>query len=134
MAYCVDNMIGIRLSGVFGGKTDMGDLKARIARIVVEMNDGDTPPDIEEDPSHCLSGELVAHKGSYAVIAGVFNYWIYDHVAKFAARLSDEFGTEVMLMSWDEECNEVQCNVFLAGKPLFEVAENPIGRKLRRVC
>lgn len=134
MGYYISNMIGIRLSGVFGGKTDMDDLKSRVAKIVAEMKAGDNPPDIGDDPSHCMSQELEAHKGSYAVIAGVFNYWNYESVSAFAARLSKEFGTEVMLMSWDEERDAVQCNVFLDGVPLFEVAENPIGRTLRRVC
>lgn len=133
MGYYVSNMIGIRLGGIFSGKTDMEDLKTRIGKIVTEMKDGDSPPDIAEDPSRCLSQELEAHKGSYAVLAGVFNYWRYESAAKFAARLSQEFGTEVMLMSWDEQQDEVQCNVFLNGLVLFEVEENPIGRVLRRV-
>ena len=134
MGYYVSNMIGIRLGGVFGGKMDMDDLKSRVAKIVVEMKEGDNPPDIGDDPSHCMSQELEAHKGSYAVIAGVFNYWVYESASAFAARLSKEFGTEVMLMSWDEERDTVQCNVFRDGSQLCDVAENPIGRVLRRVC
>lgn len=134
MGYYISNMIGIRLGGVFSGKTDMQDTKDRVAKIIAEMKDGDTPPDIADDPSHCMSGELTAHKGSYTVIAGVFNYWGYDSASKFAARLSEEFCTNVMLMSWDEERDEVQCNVFLAVKPIFEINENPIGNILRRVC
>ena len=81
-----------------------------------------------------MSGELTAHKGSYTVIAGVFNYWGFDSASKFASRLSEEFGTNVMLMSWDEELDKVQCNVFLAGESIFEINEDPIGNILRRVC
>lgn len=134
MGYYISNIIGIRLGGVFGGKTDMDDLKSRVAKIVVEMKEGDDPPDMGDDPSHCMSQELEAHKGSYAVIAGVFNYWGYESASAFAARLSKEFGTEVMLMSWDEERDTVQCNVFLDESPLFEVAETRLERCLRRMC
>lgn len=134
MGYYISNMIGVRLSGVFGGKTDMDNLKTRVVKIIAEMKAGDNAPDIKDDPSHCMSQELEAHKGSYMVIAGVFNHWGYERAAPFAAALSKEFGTEVMLMSWDEEQSTVQCNIFLGGVPLFEVAENPIGRVLRRVC
>lgn len=133
MGNYISNMIGIRLGGVYGGKTDMDNLKSRVAKIVAEMKAGDNPPDIGDDPGHCMSQELEAHKGSYAVIAGVFNYWSYESVSVFAARLSKEFGTEVMLMSWDEERDAVQCNVFIDGVPLLEVAEPLIGRKLRLV-
>jgi hypothetical protein len=133
MGYYISNMIGIRLGGVFSGETDMQDVKLRIGKIISSMKDND-PPDIDDDPSHCMSHELTAHKGSYTVIAGVFNYWNYKSVSKFAAKLSEEFGTNVMVMSWDEERDEVQCNVFLAGKPIFEINENPIGNILRRVC
>ena len=133
MSYCISNMIGIRLGGVFSGNTDMDDLKSRVVKIITKMKAGNNAPDIADDPSHCMSQELVAHKGSYAVIAGVFNYWQYECVAPFAAALSKEFNTEVMLMSWDEEQDMVQCNVFMDGVSLFEVAENPIGRVLRRI-
>lgn len=80
------------------------------------------------------SGELESHKGSYVVIAGVFNHWQFDSVSVFAKELSKEFGTEVMLMSWDEEINEVHCQIYLDGNALFEVSENPIGAVLRRIC
>lgn len=134
MGYYVSHMIGIRLGGVFGGTADMDDLKSRVAKVVVEMKLGDDPsPDIADDPSHCMSQELVAHKGSYAVIAGVFNYWSHDSASAFAARLSKEFGTEVMLMSWDEEKDTVECDVFLDGKSLREVVESPFNRTLRRL-
>ena len=145
MGYYVSTMIGIRLGGVFSNKTDMDDLKNRIAKIIREMDaEAEAAPygpvaspdlgDKNGDPSHCLSRELTAHKGSYAVIAGVFNYWSHNKSFPFAAQLSKEFGTEVMIMAWDEEINEVQCQIFLDGKPLFEVLENPIGQILRRIC
>ena len=133
MGYYVSNMIGIRTGGVFSGNTDMDDLKSRVAKIIAEMRETNFNPDIDDDPSHCMSHELEAHKGSYVVIAGVFNYWTFDRSSEFARRLSSEFGTEVMHMCWNEENNEVQCQVFLDGHSLFEVAENSIGRILRRV-
>ena len=133
MGYYVSNMIGIRTGGVFSGKTDMDDLKTRVAKVIARMRDTDDDPPIGDDPSHCMSGELEARKGTYVVIAGVFNYWRFDWAQEFSRQLSAEFGTEVMHMAWDEERDEVQCQVFLAGKPLFEVHENPIGAILRRV-
>ena len=133
MSHCVSNMIGIRTGGVFSPDVDIEDMKGRIANIVAEMRDGYYWTDIEDDP-HCISGELAAHKGGYVVIAGVFNYWIFNRSSEFSRRLSKEFSTEVMHMCWDETNNTVQCQVFLNGHPLFEVAENPVGRILRRVA
>jgi hypothetical protein len=134
MGYYVSTMIGIRAGGVFSGKTDTEDMKQRVAKVIKEMRDTDNDPDIEDDPSHCMSVELEAHKGSYVVLAGVFNYWTFDRSSEFAKKLSGEFGTEIMIMSWDEENDTVQCQVYFRGKPLFEVNENPIGLILRRVC
>jgi len=101
-----------------------------------EQLDAAKPPDLGDksgNSRHCMSRELVAHKGSYVVLAGVFNHWKYPNVCEFAKRLSKEFGTEILVMSWDEEANTIQVNIFLAGKPLFEVCENPIGQIIRRV-
>jgi len=87
-----------------------------------------------DDPKACMSRELMGHKGSYVVLAGVFKGWEYVKAQIFAGRLSKEFGTEVLIMSWDESSNKVQCNIFLDGDPLLELCENPIGRVLRRIC
>lgn len=133
MSYHVSNMFGIRTGGVFSGNTDIDDLKKRVTKIIAEMRETEFNPDIADDPSHCMSSELKAHKGSYVVIAGVFNYWAFDRSSEFAKRLSKEFGREVMHMCWDEVNNQVQCQVYLDGRSLFEFAENPIERILRRV-
>lgn len=133
MGYYVSHMFGIRTGGVFGGATDMADLRARVSRIATEMKDTEDATNIYAPDPHCISQELEAHKGAYVVIAGVFNYWMPERAQKFAARLSQEFGTEVMHMAWDEERNDVRCQIFLDGKPLFDVSENPIGQILRRV-
>ena|SRR5690554_5751115 len=133
MGYYVDNLIGIKCGGVFSGEIDHNDLKNRIAKIIKEMRDTDYNPPIADDPSHCLSRELTGGKGSYVTIAGVFNYWGFESASEFCKKLSSEFGTEIMLMSWDEQTNRVQCQIFLDGKPLFEVNENPIGAVIRRV-
>lgn len=136
MGYYVSNMFGIRCQGVFGGRTDTDDVKKRIAAIVLSMRGTEHDPDLgdkEGDISHCMSQELEAHKGTYIVLAGVFNYWTYKSSSEFAKRLSAEFGTEVMHMCWDEERDEVQCNIWLAGKELLEVNEHPVGQILRRI-
>lgn len=141
MGYYVSNMIGIRTGGVFAGPTDMDSLKTIIQKVILEMRaEGSTTwsePDLGDkdgDPSHCMSHELVAHKGSYVVLAGVFNYWGFDSSSEFVKRLSAAVGgAEIMHMCWDEQKNTVQCQIWLAGKPLFEVHEDPIGNIIRRV-
>lgn len=133
MGYYVSNMIGIRLGGVFSGDADMADLTTRVLAIA-KKHDADVYPRDDGSLPYCLSRELVAMKGGMAVIAGVFNGWTFDRVAPFAAALSEEFGTEVLLMSFDEEKETTQCQVYLAGKAIHEVNfESPIGRVLRRV-
>lgn len=126
MGHNNSNMIGIRSGGVFSGGTDMKEAKAKINKIILE-----TGNDYDVNLDNCMSRELTAHKGSYIIIAGVFNYWGFDRASKFCLRLSVEFGSEVMLMSWDEATNEIRCQIFLDGKPLFQVSENSIGRVLR---
>ncbi len=136
MSYCVSNMIGIRTGGVFSGKTGINDVKNRISKIILDMRNAGEWPDLGDkrgNISHCMSKELVAHKGSYIVIAGVFNYWDYPEAEKFVKKLSNEFQTKVMFMSWDEETNYIWCNIYLAGKPIFEILENPICKIIRRV-
>ena len=133
MGYYVSTMIGIRTGGVFSGDTDMDDLKRRVMSVIKGMRETDDDPDIEDDPSHCMSPELVAHKGSYVVIAGVFNSWRFVRSCVFAEKLSQELCTEVMIMCWDEQTDDVQCQVFLDGRPLHETRENPTRRIIRRV-
>lgn len=135
MGYYVSNMIGIRTGGVFSGDTDMLALTARIDRVRKEVIAAN--PNLEKPSENvgggALSSELIGNKGSYVVIAGVFNYWTYPASSLFAQALSKEFGTDVMHMCWNEQLDEIQCQVWLDGRPLFEVNENPIGRILRRV-
>lgn len=136
MGYYVSNMFGIRCGGVFSESVDREDMRRRIAKIVLSMRDGEFPPDLGDehgDPNHCMSAGLESHKGEYVVLAGVFNYWTYQSSSEFAKRLSEEFVSEVMHMCWDEENNTLQCQVWLAGQPCFEINEHPVGRILRRV-
>ena len=133
MSHCVSNLIGIRTGGVFSGPTDMKDLKAKISALIEDMDESAHPADLQRDPFQAMSHELSGTKGTYVVLAGVFNYWFFEHSSEFSRRLSEVCGVEVMHMSWDEEKDTVQCQVFLAGQPLFEVAENPIGRIVRRI-
>jgi len=136
MGYYISHMIGIRTGGVFSGSTDTKDMKERIKKITLEMRGTDDDPDLggeDGDPSRCMSQELIAHKGSYVVFAGVFNYWNFETASVFVKRLSEEFGTEIMHMAWDEQLNHIQCQIWLTGEPLFEVSENPIGQILRRI-
>jgi len=132
MGYYVTNIIAIRTGGVMSGSTDVKDMNSRISKIIKLMKNGDYPPDIS-DIDYCISKELRGHKGSYVVIAGVFNYWTFESSSVFTKKLSKEFGTEVVHICWDEMKDEVQCNIFLDGKPLFEVNENPLGQILRRL-
>ena len=131
MAYPISTMIGIRTGGVFSGSVDLDDLKKRILNVVKELN--------KEEDALCsvydgnISAELHGHKGSYVIIAGVFNYWDYNATSNFAKILSKELGTEVMVMTWDEQTDEIQCNVFLGGKSLSDVNENPISKIIRRI-
>lgn len=126
MGHNNSNMIGIRSGGVFSGGADMKEAKAKINKIILE-----TGNEYVLNLDGCMSRELTSRKGSYIVIAGIFNYWGFDRASEFCLRLSVEFGSEVMLMSWDEVINEIRCQIFLDGKPLFQVSENPIGRMLR---
>ena len=132
MGYYVSHMIGIRTGGILGGDIDQTDLQQRIAKIKAKF-DSCCPHIAESGKVGCLAPQLDGHKGTYAVIAGVFNYWTWDEASEFSRALSAEFGTQVMHMCWDEEINEVQTQIWLDGRPLFEVAENPIGRVVRRI-
>ena len=135
MEYYVSTMIGVRSDGVFSGNADMEDFTQRATQVALRTKEENPEFGIStKDITHCMSKELVAMKGGYIVFAGVFNYWTYDISQLFAKNLSKEFVTEVMIMSWDEERDKVQCNVFLDGRPLFEIKENPISQVLRRVC
>ena len=144
MGYYVSNIIGIRTGGVFSGETDVEDVKNRIRKIVLKMREESEKegseifdPDLgwkDGDPSHCMcEKELVGSKGSYIVLAGVFNYWSFKAAEQFAKRLSEEFGTHVMLMSWDEEQDVIKSDVYLEGKSIRENNEDPISSALRRV-
>ncbi len=144
MGYYVSNIIGIRTGGVFSGETDVEDVKNRIREIVLKMREESEKggseifdPDLgwkDGDPSHCMCDkELVGSKGSYVVLAGVFNYWTFNKVEQFAKRISEEFGTHVMLMSWDEEHDVIKSNVYLGGKSIREINEDPISNIFRRL-
>jgi hypothetical protein len=136
MGYYVSNLIGIRTGGVFSEPADVDDMRQRITAIVLSMRGTDhDPPFAGEpgDPSHCMSRELVASKGGYVVIAGVFNYWTYEKSSVFAQRLSQEFGTDVMHMCWNEETDQVRCQLWVAGRSVLDAVEDPVGKILRRV-
>ena len=135
MGYYVSNMIGVRTGGVFSGDTIMDDFKQRVVALLKQLRSEENKDwsDVQDDMSSAITPELHAGKGSYIVIAGVFNYWTYDKSSEFAKRLSKEFGTEVMHMCWNEENDHVQCQIWLDGKALFEVPEDSIGKILRRV-
>jgi hypothetical protein len=140
MGAYMSHMIGIRIGGVLSDKPNMDFVKKRILKVIDEMKSKEEEtnlfaPDIDdkEDLNWHISPPLTGHKGEYVVIAGVFNYWSLESASAFAQRLSEEFGTEVMQMSWNEQNNRVECDIFLNGASLFEVSENPAGRILRRV-
>lgn len=136
MGYYVSNLFGIRMGGVFSVDADMDEVRRRVQSLVLSMRDDiDHNPPLggeDGDPSHCMSGELVGSKGGFVVIAGTFNYWSFDRSTEFARRLSEVFETEVMHMCWDQETDDVQCQMYLAGRPMLEASEDPVGRVLRR--
>ncbi len=134
MGYYISHLIGIRTGGVFSEESDMDGLKKQVSSVIESLRQTDNDVDMADDPSHCMSKELQAHKGNYVVLAGVFNYWHFEQAEEFCKRLSVELKVEVMHMAWDEEENEVQCQIWLDGEPLFEISENPIGRILRRLA
>jgi len=135
MSYYVSNIIGIRTGGVMSGPVAIGKLRRRVGKVIMEMRrEGIGPPvgDAKGNPSHCMSRELVASKGSYVVLAGVFNYWSYGQSSVFAKRLSSELGCEIVHVCWDEQSGHLRCQVWLDGRPLKDVCENSIGRIMRR--
>jgi len=129
MAYPISTMIGIRTGGVISGDIDLDDLKERILTVVERINEEDSLCNVYD---YNVSAELHGSKGSYVVIAGVFNYWHYDATSNLAKILSKEFETEVMVMTWDEQNNDMQCNVFFAGEPISMINEPTISKILRR--
>ncbi|KKN79636.1 hypothetical protein LCGC14_0338400 [marine sediment metagenome] len=133
MGYYVSHLIGIRTGGVFSGGADVEDVRARIRKVSIET--GNAAEQIfEEDRIGWSTKELDGPKGSYFVLAGVFNYWTWGEASKFSRALSKEFQSEVMHMCWDEQRNEVNCQIFLAGESLFDVDEHPLSQILRRIC
>jgi len=133
VSYPISTMIGIRTGGVYYKGSDMNYLKRLIVNVINKMEKDDVPCDISEQTlGGCMSTEQVAPKGSYVTIAGVFNSWNYEHSSEFGKRLSKELGTEIMVMSWDENTNKIKCGVFLAGKDIRCVSEDLISRALRR--
>lgn len=139
MAYPVSVMIGIRTGGVFSAPKDVEDIKARIKKLV-ETGEKEEDTDLAYSipscrvPEAAVSQELSGSKGSYVVFAGVFNYWGFERSSGFAKILSEEFGTEVMIMSWDESTEAVDCQAYRRGQPLKESDEDIISGIMRRVC
>lgn len=136
MGYYVSNLIGIRVGGVFSPKMDIKKFKEKVKEIVLSMRNTEYDPDLGNkagNVSHCISKELEAHKGSYIVIGGVFNYWTFDIAQEFSKRLSKEFGTHVLHACWDEETNKKQFEIFFDGKNIDAIEENPIEQIIRRI-
>jgi hypothetical protein len=127
VAYPVSVVIGIRTGGVFSGATDMDDMGKRILKVA-----GALSKEGHQVREGCVSGELTATKGSMVVIAGVFNYFGEDETDEFCRALSKEFGTEVMASILTETTDSFRSGLYLDGKPIHKVSENPLGRMMRR--
>jgi hypothetical protein len=115
MGYPISTMIGIRTGGVFSGTTDMEKFKKRVTKIIEEQEkEGTYRGDLrEKDLENCMSTELLATKGAYVIIAGVFNYWNYENgTSELGKRLSKELCVEVMVMTWDEQTGRIDSDVF----------------------
>ncbi len=117
MGSYVSNIIGIKTGNVFAG-SDIDELTEGITKVVQWIEeDGMYPTDIPQGRLvDCMSLELNGSKGSFVVIAGVFNYWNYDSSSQFAKKLSEELDTIVMHMCWHEGLNVVQCQIWRNGK------------------
>lgn len=129
MGYYISHMIGIRTGGVFSDETNLDDMRKRIDKLVAVCKDEHDDFNIQDMTTRCMSGELVAHKGSYVVIAGVFNYWNWEQANRFCELLCKEFGTDILHMCWNEETGQVD-----AGKFTFDEDEDSITKKLRRIA
>ena len=134
MGYYVTNIIAIRTGGVFGGGVIIDDLKEKVFSVIRSLKDTEDEPDLFEGDPFPMSDELVAHKGSYVVIAGVFNYWKYERSKVFVKKLSETIGgNEIFHVCWDEQTDEIRIELWLSGKAMLNVDENTIGRVLRRL-
>lgn len=135
MAAPSSTMIGIRTGGVLSGDTDVKNMKERIINLINKLKDeGEFMCTIDaRNLNHCMSNELHGPKGSYVVIAGVFNYWNYDSTTEFGKALSKEFGVEVMVMTLEEQNGIAQCDVFLDGENMHAIHENPASEVFRRM-
>lgn len=125
MGYYISSMIGIRTHAAdFPDGISMDEIKARIVKVAERIRIEE--PDYDDDDQNflnCISDELTGWKGSMVVIGGTFNYWTFENVAKFAWRLSEEFQTYVMVMTWDEERDIVNQEVFIKGKRLCDAID-----------
>lgn len=141
MGYYISYMIGIRDGGVFSSPKDVEKFKGKLKDIIEDIYGENERYWFDPDYS-MTEKELIGYKGSYIVIAGVSNGWSWDSgywdegvsLSDFAKRLSTEFGTEVMAMTWDEQTNKIESDVFLNGKAVNEVYEHPISQSLRRIA
>ncbi len=130
MGYPVTNIMAIRTGGALASKVDRADMLCRIRSLLDKRDYG-----IERGRlRHCVSCELHGGKSSYVVLAGGFNYWSYEKSSPLAQALSKEFGTEVLHLCWSEETGKTDVQIWLDGRPICEVHENPIGRTLRRLA
>lgn len=134
MGHYISNIIAIRTGGVFSDDIDIEKVKERINKIINNMRKIDEYEDFPDSiTKFSMSNELSATKGSYVVMAGVFNYLTFEVMEFFSKELSKEFGVEVILTSWDEESDDFYSNMYLDGKNYFNVKEHPISRVIRRV-
>jgi len=126
MGYWISAIIGIRTGGVFSGTVDVDKLRIKAQEIWDKLSKQEQWAVSDIDFNNCMSTELTATKGSYVIIAGIFNYGLFTEMSSFCKRLSVEFETEIMLMFWDEERGVIECNVFSDGEYEFESTEIPL--------
>ncbi len=131
MSHCTAHFICILSGGVFDGATDMADTAARIKRVALQLDESGRIMDKTKQFESCLK-EVCGPKGSWIVIGGTFNYWDHEEVSKFAAALSVEFSTDVMLHSLDMERNIPNLSIFCRGEKM-RVGKTDIGDIIRRV-
>lgn len=114
MGYCVSNIIAIRTGGVFSDSTDIEKLKQVVVKVAKCHED--LPELLQDIKTLPISVELTATKGSYAVIAGVFNYTGFNTFAPFVQDLSKVLDTYIVYTCWNEQTNNLKSLVFSHGE------------------
>lgn len=87
---------------------------------------------LNESFGRAISEELVGPRGGYVVIAGCFDYISPQIVSDIAKAISEEFETEVIIVSFDEARSEFITAKFFPGREYQKTIGNGIGKGIKR--